>query len=140
MLYMDTSFVAPIVLPEASSERIEDFMRQQPPGEMAVSHWTRVEFAGLVARRVRMKELSHEYAARVVVAFERLLADSLTIILPALSDYALAIDLLNRHNSGLRSGDAVHLAIALNHEAEFFTLDEKLIKAARLLGITAYKR
>jgi uncharacterized protein len=136
MLYLDTSFIAPIVLPEASSERIEDFMNRQQPGEMAVSHWTRVEFAGLVARRVRMKELSNEHATRAMAVFERLLADSILMILPSLSDYDLAAELLNHHNSGLRSGDALHLAIAQNRGADFFTLDAKLIKAARLIGIT----
>jgi predicted nucleic acid-binding protein len=121
MLYLDTSFVTPIVLPEATS----------------VSHWTRIEFAGLVARRVRMRELRNEHAAQAMVAFERLLADSFLIILPTLSDFNLAIELLNYRKSGLRSGDALHLAIARNRGAEFFTLDKKLIRAARSMGITA---
>jgi uncharacterized protein len=52
-----------------------------------------------------------------------------------LSDFDLAIELLNLHNSGLRTGDALHLAIARNQGAQFITLDKKLIKAARLMGI-----
>jgi predicted nucleic acid-binding protein len=137
MLYLDTSFVAPIILPEATSDRIEDFVRRQPPGEMAVSHWTRIEFAGLVARRVRMRELRDEHAAQAIIVFNRLLADSFQIIMPALSDFDLAIELLNLHNSGLRSGDALHLAIVRNQGAQFITLDKKLIRAARLIGIPA---
>jgi len=137
MLYLDTSFIAPIVLPEASSEVIEAFMIRRKPGEMAVSHWTRVEFAGLVARRARMKELSNEQAMHALAVFLQLLTDSILVIQPSLSDYNLAIELLNRHDSGLRSGDALHLAIAQNRGAEFFTLDEQLIKAARILGIMA---
>jgi uncharacterized protein len=137
MIYLDASFIAPIVLPEASSEVIEAFMSRRTPGEMAVSPWTRVEFAGLVARRARMKELSNKQAMNAMAVFEQLLADSILVIQPSLSDYNRAIELLNRYDSGLRSGDALHLAIAQNRRAEFFTLDEKLVKAARILGIMA---
>jgi predicted nucleic acid-binding protein len=36
----------------------------------------------------------------------------------------------------LRLGDALHLAIANNHGAErFLTLDKKLLKAGKLLGL-----
>ena len=55
MVYLDTSFIAPLILPEATSDRIEDFIQKIAVGELAVSHWTRVEFASLVARRVRMR-------------------------------------------------------------------------------------
>jgi uncharacterized protein len=87
MLYLDTSFIAPIVLPEASSEVIESFMSRRTPGEMAVSHWTRVEFAGLVARRARMKELGNEQAMNAMAVFEQLIADSILVIQRSLSDY-----------------------------------------------------
>jgi len=137
MLYLDTSFIAPLILPEATSERIEKFVCGQKAGEMAVSHWTRIEFAGLIARRVLMRELKEEQGERAITAFNRLLADSFDIFLPALSDYELAIDLLNRHMSGLRSGDALHLAIAGNHRARFITLDKRLLRAAQLMGIAA---
>ena len=137
MLYLDTSFVAPIVLPEATSHRVEEFICRQQPGEMAVSHWTRIEFAGLVARRVRMGELRDVHAIRAMAAFDRLLSESFQILLPELSDYGLAVEMLKDRRLGIRSGDALHLAIARNQEAQFITLDIKLIKAARLVGAKA---
>ncbi len=57
MRYFDTSFLVPLILPEATSEPIARFFEDQPAGELAVSHWTRVEFASLLAREVRMGEL-----------------------------------------------------------------------------------
>jgi predicted nucleic acid-binding protein len=138
MIYFDTSFVAPLVLPEAASARVEGIMQRMTPGEVAVSHWTRVEFAGLVARRVRMRELTEQLASRAVLVFERLLAESYQVILPTASDFNLATRLLQHYRTGLRSGDALHLAIAQNHNANrFFTLDARLIKAAKLVGIQA---
>ncbi|MBF0391963.1 MAG: pilus assembly protein, partial [Alphaproteobacteria bacterium] len=49
MAYFDTSFLVPLLLPEATSDRIAAFMRDLPPGDLAISHWTRVEFSSLLA-------------------------------------------------------------------------------------------
>lgn len=54
MPYLDTSFVAPLILEEVSSAEIEDFLTKLPAGELCISHWTRGEFASLIAREVRM--------------------------------------------------------------------------------------
>jgi prevent-host-death family protein len=41
--------LAPLILLEATSNRMERFIVGIPAGELAVSHWTRVEFASLLA-------------------------------------------------------------------------------------------
>jgi hypothetical protein len=53
VLYFDTSFLAPLILPEAASDKIAAFLRRLPAAEFTVSHWTRVEFSLLIAREVR---------------------------------------------------------------------------------------
>jgi predicted nucleic acid-binding protein len=137
MHYFDTSFVAPLILPERSSGRIERSARDLAADDLAISHWTRVEFTGLVARRVRMKELSISDADRVMTMFGEVIR-SFHIILPTVSEYDLASDYLRQYKLGLRSGDALHLAIARNHEAKcFHTLDKSLLKIAGTLGIPA---
>lgn len=113
-------------------------MQRMTPGEIAVSHWTRVEFAGLVARRVRMRELTEQLASGAALVFERLLTESYQVILPAPSDFNLATRLLQNYRTGVCSGDALHLAVAQNHNADrFFTLEATLIKAAKLVGMPA---
>jgi predicted nucleic acid-binding protein len=52
VLYFDTSFLAPLILPEATSDKTA-FVRRLPTEELTVSHWTRVEFSSLIAREVR---------------------------------------------------------------------------------------
>jgi hypothetical protein len=54
MPYFDTSFLAPLILPEATSERIAAFVGALSGDELTVSHWTGVEFSSLLAREVRM--------------------------------------------------------------------------------------
>ena len=131
MYYFDTSFVAPLFLPEQHSKRIEDFVREVPAGNLAVSHWVRVEFASLLGRRVRMKELRKTQALGAMDVFEQLLTQSFHVIMPSIADFDDAAHLLHKFDTGLRSGDALHLAIAKNHDVEmFYTLDKVLVKAA----------
>lgn len=138
MVYFDTSFIAPLFLSEPDSERIENVVHSLRSGSVAVSHWTHVEFASLLGRRVRMKELTERQAAQVLALFEQLIADSYHVILPTVGDYELAVHLLENRRAGLRAGDALHLAIAQTHHAEqFYTLDAGLLKAAETYGISA---
>lgn len=138
MLYLDTSFVAPLVLNEDVSPQVEAFLEKQAPGSLAISQWTRVEFCSLMAREVRMKHLNPRTAESVIAEFEALVQESCQVWLPGAADYDLARSLLARFDTGLRAGDALHLAIARNQGAEtILTLDEGLLKAARLLKIPA---
>ena len=41
MRYFDTSFLVPLILPEATSEPIAGFFEDLPTEDLAVSHWTR---------------------------------------------------------------------------------------------------
>lgn len=54
MHYFDTSFLVPLILSEASSEPVSAFVESLAGEDLAVSHWTRLEFASLLAREVRM--------------------------------------------------------------------------------------
>lgn len=138
MLYFDTSFLVPLVLPEATSERIAAFMRGLAAEEMAVSHWTRVEFASLLGREVRMGGLDPGAAARAAERFEAMLLGSFTIHLPDTTDFDTARLFLRHAGTGLRAGDALHLAIAANRGARtILSLDKTLLKAASLLGLPA---
>ncbi len=138
MLYLDTSFIAPLVLNETTSAEIEAFLIRQPAGILAVSQWTRVEFTSLVAREVRMKNFTLQIAGMVLDEFEALINQSCQIWLPGVADYELARKFVTNFDSGLRGGDALHLAIAKNQGASvLLTLDEGLLNAAGLFSIPA---
>lgn len=64
MVYLDTSFVAPLVIAE-DSDAVEAFVLKLKPGELATSLWTQVELASLVSRKCRMGELSASQARAV---------------------------------------------------------------------------
>ena len=135
MVYLDTSFIAPLAIAEASSESVEAFLLRRK-AELATSQWTRVELASLVARRVRMGELDADQAEAIRTAFDRLLAESFTILTVATTDFMTAVALLAKPDTGLRAGDALHLAIARNHRAKtVYTLDCGLLKAGKRLKL-----
>ena len=138
MLYFDTSFLAPLILEEATSAKIEAFFARLPTGELYVSHWTRVEFSSLIAREVRMGGLAESDALLAIGQFDEMVADSFQVLAPGVADYELAKEYIQNFATKLRAGDALHLAIASNNGTKtFHTLDEGLLNAARLLKIHA---
>ncbi|MCL5060520.1 MAG: type II toxin-antitoxin system VapC family toxin [Candidatus Thermoplasmatota archaeon] len=76
MRYFDTSFLAPLILEEATSEKVEAFMAKLPAGELCISHWTRTEFASLLAREVRMGGLTEANALAAVDQFDAMVGES----------------------------------------------------------------
>ena len=135
MVYLDTSFIAPLAIAEASSESIEAFLLRCE-AELATSQWTRVELASLVARRVRMREFDTDQADAIRAVFDQLLAESFTTLPVATADFTTAETLLGKADTGLRAGDALHLAVARNHRAKtLYTLDRGLLKAGELLKL-----
>ena len=138
MIYLDTSFLAPLVLAEESSDQVEATLARLPAGSIATSLWSLIEFSSLISRRIRMRDLSVTQAGRVRTRFRQLIDTSCVLLVPRAADFSVAAELLESHRTGLRCGDALHLAVARNQGAmDFYTLDEKLIRAARLLSIPA---
>ena len=138
MRYFDTSFVAPLILPEAASDAVAGLLETLPTDELAVSHWTRVEFSSLLAREVRMGGLGADVARAADARFETMIGESFAVLLPGRNDFDLARDFLGRFETGLRAGDALHLAIAANRgAAALYSLDRQLIEAGRQLGVPA---
>lgn len=136
--YFDTSFLVPLILPEATSDPVAGFLEDLPTEGLAVSHWTRVEFSSLLAREVRMGGLSAEAARKADTRFETMVEESFTVLSPNSDDFTLAKAYLGRFETGLRAGDALHLAIARNHRAEMvYSLDRMLLKAGQVLGVPA---
>jgi predicted nucleic acid-binding protein len=136
MVYFDTSFMAPLLLEEATSQAVERFVGGLETGTLAVSQWTRVEFASLLAREVRMGGLDARIAREVDAEFEAIVAESFMVLLPSGRDYTLARRYLGSYESGLRARDALHLAIAENNGAEVvYSLDKTLLRAGAALGL-----
>ena len=138
MIYFDTSFVIPKYVTEATSEKVEAVLLSLSSEQLTISQWTRVEFVSMLARRVRMQELTEEQALKVFALFEQEVKESFNLIIPTEADFELAIHFLHQYQTGLRAGDALHLAISKNYRVTMlYTLDNELLKAASTLNIPA---
>ena len=69
MIYLDTSFVLPLFISEATSEQVAARLQQISADELALSLWTKTEFASALARRVRMGEISPATANEAITRF-----------------------------------------------------------------------
>jgi len=137
MVYLDTSFVLPLFIREASSEKVATLLQQVSPEELAVSLWTKTEFVSALARRVRMGDISTETATSAIIRFTQVLEESCEVLIPNAQDFEIATELLQNFHTGLRAGDALHLALVLNYQADsLYTLDNGLAKVAADLKIT----
>jgi uncharacterized protein len=136
MRYLDTNFLVPLILPEATSADISRLLTGLIGEELAISHWSRVEFTSVLAREVRMGRLDPTAAGIANTQFDAIIAETFTVLLPGPEAFDLARQYLARYESGLRGGDALHLAIASTHRASaIYSLDKVLIKAGTLFGL-----
>lgn len=136
MLYFDTSFLTPLFKLEQSSPDVEKFTVGLTPRMLAISEWTRVEFASVLAKDVRIGRMTPVQAGALETAFEVAVAQGYLVLDVARRDFDLARRLLSDHRSGLRAGDALHLAVASNNAAAgVYSLDRVMIAAGLSLGL-----
>ena len=130
--YFDTSVVAPLYRPEALTEAAEALQQRYRP---VISLLTEVELASTIARWVRTEEMSEEHA----VLAEKTFADDLRLNVferTVLDDrhYWQARTWLQKRTNGLRTLDALHLAVAFENGWPMITADKRLHQAAASLG------
>jgi predicted nucleic acid-binding protein len=136
VLYFDTSILVPLIVPEATTETVAALVRLQDRAQFATSQWAQVEFASMIAREVRMGRLDANAGSRANSEFESLMDRSFVMFLPNADDFDLARRYVMRFETGLRAGDALHLAIATNQRARaIYSLDNTMIKAGAKLGL-----
>lgn len=137
-IYVDSSALAKLYLPEAESERLDAFMRGRRG--LMISELAITEVLSAVGRRKREKELRADLANEIRAA---LLADADSgsfnrlDLSPAVHREAERL-LLSVDSIPLRTLDALHIALALSGAAtHLLTFDHRMRDAAVLAGLTA---
>jgi predicted nucleic acid-binding protein len=136
MLYLDTSVLVPLFIPEPESDRIQRWVERQAAELLYISEWTLTEFASALGLKVRTKHLQPDQARNAQKLLEKLATQSLHVHVPTRADHVQANVFLGEYALGLRAGDALHLAIAYNEAAEaVYSLDRIFVTAGRKLKI-----
>jgi hypothetical protein len=135
VIYLDTSVIVALCVRERASDHVEAALVSVGDALM-ISEWTRVEIVGAIGIKVRTRELKEPIARRALADYYEAVEPGLQIVTPSREDYILASDYLQTFASGLRSGDALHLAVAANRQvARLLTLDKRFIEATQRTGL-----
>jgi uncharacterized protein len=134
-VYFDASIIVALLLRDDDfNSRAEAFVRQHRPSPV-VSDLASVEFASALARRVRMKDISANEARKAFQAFDSWKSAGVSLAHVAAPEFSVAEKSLRRLDLALRSGDAIHIALARRLGAALATFDEKMAASAKALGV-----
>jgi predicted nucleic acid-binding protein len=138
MLYLDTSVMVAVHTNEPHTDRVLSSLRRWSlEEEFAISEWTATEFASAPSLKVRTRQIGLEERNKATVAFGEMVTESLFVLGIDISHFRIAAIMAGQYATGLRAGDALHLAIAQSSGVALCTLDHGMAKAGAALGVSA---
>jgi predicted nucleic acid-binding protein len=135
MLYVDTSVLVALCSPEAKTAAVIKWYAACT-GELASAAWCVTEFASAMGLKQRTGQLTQAQAQNAWLQFERVCANDLQLLSIETMTFHKAAQLTLDAATGLRAGDALHLACALDAKARgIVTLDNVMANNAKRLKL-----
>ena len=134
--YVDSCVLLSLFLGDSGYTDSERWLINQGDQTHWISHWVLLEVAGVIATCVRRGQLTAEQAQTIGSEFESFRQERLTLIEPRGTDFLQARQWLERClHLPLRSGDALHLALAQRQQLTVVSSDRALARCAESLGL-----
>jgi len=111
MVYVDTSIAVALFVPEARTAEVKAWFAANA-APLVAADWIVTEFASALSIKERRGDLAREDADAVWRAFTDLCGAGLRLVPVTRAAFAAAAELVRDVGSGLRAGDALHLAVA----------------------------
>lgn len=135
MIYVDTSVLVALLLKEPRSGDVANWYAACKE-ELVSAMWCVTEFASALSIKQRTSQIDETEAQAAWQHFERLCANDMQLMPVEPVTFHRAAILALDPDSGLRAGDALHLAAALDAKAKgMATLDEILAKNAKQMKL-----
>lgn len=135
MIYLDTSAAIPLFVSEPSSDAVDTWF-ESCDETLIASDWILTEFASALSLKVRRGEIEPKQAQGAWKNFESFSQSGLRLVPVSRQAFSHAARLIQNVSSGLRSGDSLHLAMALETgTAGIATADANLARNAQLMGL-----
>ena len=135
MIYVDTSVIVALLTVESRTQNVTAWyagLDDKPTS----SDWMLTEFYSALSIKLRTGQINEGNAKRVLKEFELLVEGGLRIVAVSRSAFGRAAEMVRLHDHGLRAGDSLHLAVALELGASHMaTLDERLAANAKRNGM-----
>jgi predicted nucleic acid-binding protein len=100
-----------------------------------ISDWVIAEFSAALSVKLRRRDITPGDRAAALGKFTELIDGSFGIFAVSSSHFRMAAQFADQYATGLRAGDALHLAICASHGATLCTLDKRLLEAGPVLGV-----
>ena len=137
MVYADTCLLVSLFLRDSGTEAALAWLDETAGHPVIASHWSLTEFSSAAASLARQKRITGKLHAEAVRRFRGFAAQRLTLEPPLSADFERASVVVDHYATGLRAGDAVHLALCARLNATLCTADKVMTMAAKAMGIKA---
>lgn len=135
MRYLDTSLIVAAFTNERGTVAAQAVLRAAEDDPLAISDWVVTETSAGLSRKVRERQLGTRDRRDAWTAFNTMVASTFVVLTVTPANFRAAAELAGDPETTLRSGDALHLAIASAAGATVYTLDRGMSAAASRLRI-----
>lgn len=122
---------------ERETDAAQAWLAANDEAGLAISEWVETEISSALSLKVRTGALGLDARAAALAEYRRVAARVMSILPVEPRHFRLAASFADRHDLGLRAGEALHLAVCADHGANLVTLDQRLLAAAPQLGVAA---